>query len=143
MQGEHYRRHMAKIVRPVHGRVQVWLPFRSGSGNYDLLKEMCGDLTRPEYNRTLRCFEVARSHLPVLLEQLPGALGQRVEVVLHGSSQTKCVEACWNASPDSIWECVCSCAGRFHGTRTAPPKDLGGGLAVATDYTTHTFTLLP
>jgi hypothetical protein len=134
---------MAKIVRPLHGRVRVWLPFRPGSGNYDLLKDMCGDLTRPEYNRDLRCFEVARAHLPTLLDRLPSELGQPVDVVLHGSSQTKCVEACWNASPDSLWECVCSCAGRFHGTRTGPPKDLGGGLAVGTDHTTNTFTVFP
>lgn len=140
---EHYRQRMAKIVRPVHGRVQVWLPFQRGSGNYDLLKELCGDLTRPQYNRRMGCFEVARAHLPALMDQLPAALRQPVDVVLHGSSQTKCVEACWNASPDSVWECVCSCAGRFHGTGAAPPKDLGGGLAVATDYTTHTFTLFP
>lgn len=134
---------MAKIVRPVHGRVHVWLPFRPGSGNYDLLKAICGGLTRPEYNRSLRCFEVARTHLGALIEQLPRELAQPVEVVLHGSSQTKCVEACWNASPDSIWECVCSCAGRFHGTGTGPATDLGGGLAVATDYTTNAFTIYP
>ena len=53
---------MAKIVRPVHGRVQVWLPFQRGSGNYDLLKELCGDLTRPQYNRRMGCFE-GSSHL--------------------------------------------------------------------------------
>jgi hypothetical protein len=134
---------MARIVRPVHGRVQVWLPFRHGSANYDLLKDICGDLTRPEYNRSTRCFEVARHHLPALLDELPRALRQPVDVVLHGSTQTKCVEACWNASPDSTWECVCSCAGRFHGTRSGPPKQVGPGLAVATDYTTHSFTLFP
>lgn len=134
---------MARIVRPVRGRAQVWLPYRSGNGNYELLREICGGLTRPEYDRASKCFLVAHAHVPDLMEELPRALGQPVQVVLHGSAQTRCVEACWNASPDTAWDCVCSCAGRFHGTGTAPTKDLGNGRAVTTDYTTHTFTLHP
>ncbi|MFE5309526.1 hypothetical protein [Isoptericola sp. NPDC056605] len=134
---------MARIVRPLHGRVRVWLPFRGGGGNYQLLKDMCGLRTRPDYNRDLKCFEVAREHLPVLLDELPGALGQPVSVALHGSAQTKCVEVCWNASPDTLWKCECSCAGRYHGSRTGPPKQVAPGLGVDTEYTKHEFTLFP
>ena len=134
---------MAKIVRPLDGRARVWLPFRSGSGNYDLLRGICGERTRPEYNPSLKCFEVARDHVAALVELLPGELGQPVEVELHGSTQTKCVEACWTAKPETVFDCVCSCAGRYHGSQTGPPKDLGGGLAVETEYTTHVFTAYP
>ncbi|UCN14607.1 hypothetical protein LFM56_17390 [Cellulomonas iranensis] len=134
---------MVRIVRPVRGRVRVWLPYQRGSGNYDLLKDLCGGLTRPEYNRALKCFEVAREHLPVLMDELPRRLGRPIEVTLQGASQTKCVDACYGASPDTVWKCVCSCAGVYHGTGVGPPKHLADGLAVATEYTQHTFICYP
>ena len=135
---------MARIVRPLTGRLQVRLPFRQGSGNYELLHDICGQQTRPAYNRERRYFEVARNHLKHLVHELPAALGVPVEVELHGANQTLCVEACWStASPESIWECVCSCAGKFHGTKVPPPKDLGGGLHVGTEYTTRVYTVWP
>lgn len=135
---------MARIVRPLHGRVQVEVPYRERGGNYTMLQEICGERTRPEWNPRRKCFEVARSHLGALLAQLPAELGIPVEVVLHGASQTTCVEACWrDASPETVWECVCSCAGKFHGTGVAPPKDLGGGLSVETEYTTESYTAWP
>ena len=135
---------MARIVRPIGGRIQVELPYREAGGNYELLKEICGDLTRPKWNPGRKCFEVARAHFGALLAELPTALGTPVEVVLHGATQTKCVEACWrDASPKTVWECVCSCAGKFHGTGVAPPQDVGGGLFVETEYTTETYTVRP
>ena len=134
----------ARIFRPLHGRARVWLPWRgSGSANYTLLKELCGDLTRPEYNRELKCFEVARAHLPTLIEHLPAELGQPLEVTLEGASQTPCVDACWNASPHTVWDCVCSCAGEFHGQGAPPGTVVSPGIAIATQYTTHTFTVTP
>jgi len=135
---------MARIVRPLHGRLQVHLPFRSGSGNYDLLHDICGDLTRPEYNRDRKYFEVARAHLGALIAQLPAELGGPVEVVLHGASQTRCVEACWrDAQPETVWGCECSCAGKFHGRGTPPPLEVDGGLFIETQYTTQTYTAWP
>ena len=123
--------------------MQVSLPFRPGSGNYDVLKELCGDRTRPAYNKELRCFEVAREHLTALIERLPTELGQPVQVVLHGATQTKCVEACWNAAPETRWNCLCSCAGRYHGSTTGPPTSVSAELAVETVYTTHEYTVRP
>lgn len=135
---------MARIVRPLRGRLQVWLPFRqSGRGNFILLKQLCGERTQPKYNRALGCFEVARDHLPVLIERLPGMLGMPVELVLHGSTQTKCAEKCWTAKPETYWDCECSCAGRFHGSVTGPPKQFGAGFGVETTYTTNVMTLHP
>lgn len=135
---------MARIGRPPHGRIQVELPYRERGGNYTLLQDICGERTRPEWNPRRRCFEVARGHLGALLAELPAEPGVPVEVVLHGASQTKCVEACWrDASPETVWECVCSSAGKFHGTGIAPPKDLGGGLSVETEYTTEIYTAWP
>lgn len=135
---------MARITRPLRGRLRVEVPFRRGDANYVLLREICGERTQVRYNRQQRCFEVARAHLGTLIDRLPAELGQPVEVVLHGAVQTKCVEACWrDARPETVWECECSCAGRFHGTGTPPPKDLGGGLYVDTNYTTYVHRVMP
>lgn len=134
---------MPRIVRPLHGRVQLWIPYRRGSGNFDLLREICGPQTQGTYDPARGCFEVARSHLGALLEHLPGEIGQPIEVTLHGATQTRCVEACWNANPASYWECVGSCASLYHGTGNGPARHLGNGLAVDTEYTTRTFTIHP
>jgi hypothetical protein len=136
---------MARIVRPLHGRLQVQLPYRGGgSGNYDLLRDICGERTRPDYNRERKYFEVARGHLTTLVDELPAQLGAPVEVVLHGASQTHCVEQCWGAKrSDTFWSCECACAGKFHGTGSAPPLNVGGGLYIETEYTTQTYTAWP
>lgn len=135
---------MAKIVRPLHGHLQVWLPFRPGGENYAFLKELCGERIHVVYVRGQGYFDVARGHLGVLVDELPAALGRPVELVIHGSTQTKCVEACWkDGKPERYWACECSCAGRNHGSGSPLAKDLGGGLSVDTDYTTETYTLTP
>lgn len=141
--GKRYVVGMASIVRPLRGRTKVKIPYQPGSGNRDLLKRICGEQTRPRYNRNEKCFEVAREHLRALIEQLPGELGTRVEVTLHGATQTTCVEACWNASPETRWDCECSCAGQYHGEGVGPPLIVRDGLAVETEYTTHTFIVCP
>lgn len=134
---------MASIFRPLRGRTQIWIPYQPGSGNRDLLKRICGENTRPRYNNSERCFEVAREHLPALIEQLPSELGMPVEVTLQGATQTTCVDACWNALPETTWNCECSCAGRYHGEGAGPALMVGDGLAVETEYTTHSFTAYP
>ncbi len=135
---------MARITRPLRGRLQVEVPYRRGAENYILLREICGEGTHVRYNRQLRCFEITRGRLPVLMDRLATELGQPVELVLHGAAQTHCVEACWrDAKPETAWQCVCSCAGWFHGSGQPPPKDLGGGLYVDTEYTTQVYTLMP
>lgn len=56
-----------------------------------MLKDICGERTRPNWNASRKCFEVAREHLDELIAQLPAELERPVEVVLHGAAQTKCV----------------------------------------------------
>jgi hypothetical protein len=134
---------MASIYRPLQGRTEVRIPYKPAPGNREMLKRICGENTRPSYNSSTRCYEVAREHLPALIDQLPDELGMPVDVTLQGAAQTKCVEACWNARPETIWNCECSCAGRYHGAGTGPRLMVREGLAVETDYTTHTFTAYP
>lgn len=134
---------MAQIVRPVKGKLHVTLPYRPGGGNYELLKAICGERTRPDWNRDRGYFEVAREHLVKLIEQLPDELGIAVDVVLYGASQTRCVSACWAASPDTRWECVCSCAGANHGTGYPLPVQVSSDLSVDTAYTSQQYRVTP
>ena len=116
---------MAQIVRPVKGKLLVRLPYRPAGQNYGILKAICGERTRPEWNRDRGRSEVAREYLGRLIDQLPNEIDQPVEVVLHGAVQTRCVAKCWDASPGTRWECVCSCAGANQGSRQPLPTSLG------------------
>lgn len=126
---------MVRITRPVKGSLRVTLPYRDGGTNFDLLRGICGPGTHVRYNSKLRCFEVARVHLPKLIDELPAAVGTPVELVLHGAIQTTCVSACWDADPDTWWQCTCSCAGENHGTRVPLATQISADLSVGTQYT--------
>ncbi len=134
---------MAQIVRPVAGKLRVRLPYRPGGANYALLRGICGTRTQPEWNGRHRYFEVARAHLQKLIAQLPDAIGEPVEVILEGASQTRCVSACWAANPDSRWGCVCSCAGSNHGTGRPLRAQVSAELSVETEYTTSRHMFRP
>jgi hypothetical protein len=134
-----------KIVRPVKGKLQVWLPYRAGGGNYALLKDICGERTRPDWDSERRCFVVARDHLGKLIALLPNEIGRPVEVVLYGAAQTTCVSKCWGqgTSPDTRWECVCSCAGANHGTGHPLPTQVSDELSIDTEYTSESYVIRP
>jgi hypothetical protein len=134
---------MAQIIRPVRGKVQVRLPYQPHGANYHLLQDVCGEQTRPKWRSELRVFEVAREHLTKLIDRLSAAIGEPVEVVLHGVTQTKCVSACWAASPDTRWECVCSCAGSNHGSGRPLPIQPSADLSIDNEYTTEIYWIYP
>ena len=103
---------------------------------FELLEDIIGASRRGQvqYDRQTRCFSVARSHTAGLISGLAERFG-RVHVVQYGGVE-RCVEACWNASPDTAWTCECSCAGGNHGSRTPLGKIVGesggaGALSVA------------
>lgn len=134
---------MAQIIRPVNGPLKVTLPFRPHGGNFELLKVICGERTRPQWIDNGKYFEVAREHLAKLLDLLPNELGASVEVTLVGATQTKCVSACWDADPKKRWDCVCSCAGRNHGSRRPLPTLVSADLSIETEYTSEKYTVHP
>lgn len=131
----------ASIVRPVSGKLRIELPYQPAGANYDLLKRVCGERTRPKWAG--RYFVVARQHLAKLIERLPNELGTDVKLIMHGATQTLCVSACWAANPATYWECVCSCAGTNHGTGVPFSKQVSSDLSVETQYTTNTRWLRP
>lgn len=101
---------------------------------YEMLEDMIGATRRGQvkYDKQSRSFSVARSHTVELINGLVERFG-KVHVVQYGGAE-RCVEACWNARPDTAWTCECSCAGRNHGTRSPLGKivsETGGAGALS------------
>lgn len=121
------------VLAPVTGRLVVRLPFQPRGGNYRLLREVCGQRTRPTYDRQQRAFLVARDHLDRLLVALDREFGA-VELTRHGSTRTICVAACLLAQGS---DCTCSCAGEHHGANVPP----AGARLVATSVVGEVFVI--
>lgn len=120
-------------LRP-NRRTTVQLPFRTGDGNYRLLKDIRGDRTRPSYNARTKMFEVSRDDGDQLIGGLVNEFGT-VRVIVHGNSKTTCVSECWSADPSSAWNCVCGCAGSNHGSGHALGREVATGLSVENQHT--------
>lgn len=135
---------MATVYRPVSGPIEVRLRYRPAGGNYGILKDVCGDLTRPQWDDGRKCFLVARNHMSRLWDDLANVSGEVVEVTLVGAAQTTCVEPCWRLKRrDTRWDCVCSCAGRNHGSGSPLPLQVNAELSIETEYTSETYTIYP
>lgn len=107
------------IIRPNGARTEIrGLPWNSRpGGNYALLEEAIDASRRGQvdYSKRARTFSVARAHTDNLIRFLADHFGH-VHVLQFGGL-ARCVSACWNADPDTAWECECSCAGSNHGSR--------------------------
>ncbi|QDZ14207.1 hypothetical protein [Humibacter ginsenosidimutans] len=120
-------------------RASMWLPYRDDPGaNFRWLKGVCGERTRPEYNRQTKEFEVAREHTQLVIDALVVEY-RRVHVVQYGHARTTCVEACWNARLSTIADCVCGCAGANHGSGKPFGREVQAGLSVANELTCAEF----
>lgn len=129
----------AWVYRPLKGRTTIRLPYAAAGGNFDLLKEICGERTRPQYDKPH--FSVARAHTPAVIDGLADHF-DRVEVTLEGSARTTCVEACWTAKPETAWDCICGCAGKNHGTgKPEGAYAIAPGLVIETETTTHSYVI--
>lgn len=129
----------AKVYRPLKGRTQISLPFQSGSGNYDLLKEICGEATRPKYEKPV--FTVSRQHTTTVIDGLAERF-DRVEVTLEGNSRSTCVSECWDADPANVADCVCGCAGKNHGTgKPEGAYTIAPGLVIEHETTTYQYVI--
>jgi hypothetical protein len=103
-------------IRP-GARTQIrGLPWTgSPADNYAILEECIGASRRGQVLYENGGWTVARSHTQVLVAGLAMRFGV-VHVIQYGGIE-KCVEACWNAKPETAPLCECSCAGANHGTR--------------------------
>ncbi|MEJ1116779.1 hypothetical protein WBN73_20935 [Paenarthrobacter sp. CCNWLY172] len=130
----------AKVYRPLKGRTQIRLPYQPGGGNYALLKEVCGEATRPKYEKPI--FTVARNHTTAVIDGLAERF-DRVEVTLEGNAYSTCVSECWEkAKPETVADCVCGCAGRNHGTgEPEGAYTIAPGLVLESEVTTYTYVI--
>jgi hypothetical protein len=82
--------------------------------NYAVLEDCIGATRRGQVLYANGNFSVARSHTQALVSGLAKRFG-RVHVIQYGGTEM-CVEACWNANPETVGLCECSCAGanRFY-----------------------------
>jgi hypothetical protein len=116
-------------------RASIKLPWRGSSeANYSWLKEVCGPRSRPKYDPALKCFLVARSHTQRVIDALVKEYDQ-VSLIQFGHTATTCVEQCWNANPDKVIDCECSCAGTNHGSGVPLGKEIQDGLSVRHEFT--------
>ena len=131
---------VSMILRP-RERASIALPYRgSPRANFDWLKEVCGDRTRPRYDRSSRRFLVARPHAQHVLAALVDEFNQ-VFVTIYGYTRTTCVERCWNANPETIADCECGCAGANHGSRHPMGTQVQQGLSVQNDLTSAEYVV--
>lgn len=131
----------ARVFRPVTGPLAVRLPYRPDGGNYDLLKDLCGERTRPRWDRERRVFVVARTHLSFLLDGLVAEFGA-VELTTEYHLLHTCAAACWTARPDTWPDCVCACGATNHGTREPiGPLVADGAASVSHEYFRRTTVL--
>lgn len=90
-------------------RLTLWMPYREG--NREWLHESLGARIRPEWNKTAKRWELARSHLRAVVLALAERFGT-VDVYLEFSTQERCDVRCRDARGD---DCTCSCLGDNHG----------------------------
>lgn len=126
----------AEITRPVHGNLIIRMPY--AKDNRTWLNKIAGRDAGVAFNKDTKTWTVKRTRFERMIEALAARWGM-VEVTQFGSSQSKCVSACWNGNPDRVWECECSCAGSNHGSGVPIGKEVKPGLSVSTEYTQYTY----
>lgn len=128
-------------LHPKYSRAELYLPWKGGpSANFKWLKTVCGDSTRPQYDKKKKKFLVARTHTNVVLDALVEEFG-RVKVRHFGYQKEACVEQCWNAKPENYLQCECSCAGKNHGSGSPMGKEVSEGLSIQGEYVLHAYVL--
>lgn len=103
------------IIRP-GARTQVrGLPWTGRpTDNYALLEKCISASRRGQVTYTRGCFSVTRNRTRALISGLAEHFGQ-AHIIQYGGAE-RCVEACWDANPETAELCECACAGGNHGT---------------------------
>ncbi|MFE0472485.1 hypothetical protein ACFW2V_12815 [Streptomyces sp. NPDC058947] len=97
------------VGRPVAGRIAIRLPY--ARTNRAWLKETLGARIRPDWDKSNRCWWVARNHFSAVVEAIAKRLG-RIDVYIDFRGIDKCDTRCKNAKGR---ECDCQCLGKYHG----------------------------
>ncbi|MEU1418360.1 hypothetical protein [Kitasatospora sp. NPDC005751] len=100
----------ATVYRPVGtARIKVRLPY--AVGNRAWIHSILGDLTRPEWNREDKSWDISRQHMRTLVEALAERFGS-VDVTIDFRTNSRCDDRCRDAEGD---DCDCQCMGENHG----------------------------
>jgi hypothetical protein len=102
----------ATLYRPVDGRVLVWIPWDRRRSNRELLNS-AGRGTNAEWDKEHGRWTVSRTAFARVLDALLDEFA-KVKVVTDGRAGNRCDTRCREALGD---ECICQCAGRYHGSR--------------------------
>lgn len=97
------------VLRPLEGRVEIRMPY--AKDNRAWLKDTLGQYIRPEWDKSQRCWLVARNHFGPIVEALARRLG-RIDVYLDFRGLDRCDTRCKKARGR---ECDCQCLGKHHG----------------------------
>jgi len=97
------------VWRPVEGRLVIKMPF--APTNRAWLKAVLGSRIRPDWNKELRRWEIARNHFGPVVEALANRLG-KIDVYMDFRQVERCDTRCRKAKSR---ECTCSCLGKHHG----------------------------
>lgn len=98
-----------RVWRPVEGRVQIKMPY--AKDNRAWLKDTLGQRIRPEWDKSNRCWWVARNHFGAVVEALADRLG-RIDIYIDFRGVERCDTRCKKARSR---ECDCQCLGKYHG----------------------------
>ncbi|WP_236652527.1 hypothetical protein [Streptacidiphilus neutrinimicus] len=98
------------VHRPVGtARLRIRMPYAPDTRAW--WHDQLGDLIRPAWNREMKCWEIARSHMREVVEALAERFGA-VEVALDFRNSSRCDVRCRDAEGD---DCDCQCLGENHG----------------------------
>ena len=125
------------VMRPLTGDLFVSFPYRTDSRMF--LTRISGPYSRGViWERPF--WRAPRTRMDRIIQGLVDEYGA-VTVSQEGAAQTKCVEACWDAKPETRDRCVCGCAGSNHGSGFPLGHEVRPGLSVDTDYSTWTYVV--
>jgi hypothetical protein len=114
------------LLRPLKGRIILHIPYREpGWTNRLWIKTVCGGSTHPIWNKSLKQWEVSRSHWPTLLNHVLQEFGP-VDIWEDHSEYQICNTSCQDATGV---DCICRCGGINHGINGEETEEKGGNAA--------------
>ncbi|MGO4649181.1 hypothetical protein AB4305_30190 [Nocardia sp. 2YAB30] len=106
--------------KPAETRLWVMMPYdptKPPNYNRSWMQSVLGGRKDLVWNKPMKRWEVARTHLWTLARAMADRFGE-AEVMLEFNTTERCSDSCRRATIP-VYECVCSCLGRYHGGRGA------------------------
>ncbi|MGW5569666.1 hypothetical protein ACWEVD_00575 [Nocardia thailandica] len=101
--------------KPGETRLWVTMPYDPTTPNRGWMQQVLGGRKDLQWNKPMKRWEIARTHLRMLTAALADRFGE-VEVLLEFDTTERCTTSCQTAGSQP-WECTCECLGKSHGGR--------------------------